>query len=116
MDRKVDGAAEIAMQQLMETHVPIRDVAEEAIDRMAEGKSPMQALFEAMLNAIMPIERERHLEACPHERASATPTRGGHDLIRQVKRGSQAKRWKMRVRRERVCSQRIYPPSYSPDN
>ena len=69
MDRKVDGAVEITMQQLMETHVPLRDAAEEVIDRMAEGKSPMQALFEAMLNAIMPIERERHLEACPHERA-----------------------------------------------
>ena len=69
MDRKVDSAVEIAMQQLMETHVPMRDAAEEAIDRMAEGKSPMQAIFEAMLNAAMLIERERHLEAGPHERA-----------------------------------------------
>ena len=42
--------------------------AEEAIDRMAEGMSPMQALFEAMLNAAMLLERERHLEARPHER------------------------------------------------
>ena len=69
MDRKVDSTVEIAMQQLMETHVPMRDAAEEAIDRMAEGRSPMQALFEAMLNAAMLIERERHLEARPHERA-----------------------------------------------
>ena len=69
MDRKIDSAIDIAMQQLMETHAPMRDAAEEAIDRMAEGKSPMQALFEAMLNAAMLIERERYLKAGPHERA-----------------------------------------------
>ena len=56
MGRKVNSAVEIAMQQLMETHVPKRDATKEAIDRMAEGKSPMQVLFEAMLNAAMLIE------------------------------------------------------------
>lgn len=69
MYRKPDSAIEIAMQQLMETQGPMRDATEEAIDRMAEGKSPMQALFEAMLNAAMRLERERYLEAGPHERA-----------------------------------------------
>ena len=47
----------------------MRDAAEEAIDLMAQGISPMQALFGAMLNPAMLIERERHLEARPHERA-----------------------------------------------
>ena len=69
MDRKINSAIEIAMQQLMETNAPMRDAAEEANARMAEGKSPMQALFGAMLNAAMLIERERYLEAGPHERA-----------------------------------------------
>ena len=35
MDRKIGSAIEIAMQQLMETHAPMRDAAEEANDRMA---------------------------------------------------------------------------------
>ena len=46
----------------------MRDAIEAILDG-PEGISPMQALLGAAINAAMLIERERHIEARPHERA-----------------------------------------------
>ena len=64
MDRKDSSALEAVMQQPME-----RDAIEATLDG-PEGMSPMQALLGAVIDAAMLIERERHLEARPHECAA----------------------------------------------
>lgn len=68
MDRENNSAFEAVKQQLMERDAPMRDAIEATLDG-PEGMSPMQALLGAVINAAMLIERERHTEARPHERA-----------------------------------------------
>lgn len=86
MVRKVDGAIEIALQQLIETGNPMRDASEEAIDLIAgpDGVSLMQALLEEIFSTATLVERERHLEVWPHKRLGCQDYAHGYPLGPQL--------------------------------
>ena len=73
MNGKIDDAVEMVMQQLIGKGAAMGDVIKEAVGKGSGSgdPQPMKAFIEAVFNVIMLLERERHLEAGPHERTEA---------------------------------------------
>ena len=72
MSGRIDGAIEKVMQQ-MAGKGAMGEIIEDADGEgsVPDGPQPMKAFLEEVFNVIMLLERERHLEAGPHERTEA---------------------------------------------
>ena len=72
MSGRIYGAVEMVMQQ-MAGKGAMGEIIEDADGEgsVPDGPQPMKAFLEEVFNVIMLLERERHLEARPHERTEA---------------------------------------------